>query len=214
MLRNLMSYFAGFENEDGLLEELESWKFIEWSEANNYVNGVNYPTNMLYAKALKAYGRMYDKTCIAKADAIMEKVREQSYFDGFFHDHAVKKDGVLQIVKEHISETCQYYAFFTETATAETYPELWRCLLNEFGPDRVKKGLWKEIAPSNAFIGYYLRLELLAKANEKEKLLTNIEGFFSDMAEMTGTLWEHNRTVASCNHGFASHVITWLKKFA
>ncbi len=26
------------------------------------------------------------------------------------------------------------------------------------------------------------------------------------MAELTGTLWEHKNTFASCNHGFASYV--------
>lgn len=210
----LLGYFRGFENEDGLLENLESWQFLEWSAANTYVNGVNYPTNMLYAKMLKAFGSLYGAAYTEKAEHIMDIVREQSFFDGFFHDHATRENGSLSVVKDHISETCQYYAFFTETAAPATFPELWERLLNEFGPDRVEKGLWKEIAPSNAFIGYYLRLELLSRANEKEKLLKNIEGFFCHMAETTGTLWEHNQAYASCNHGFSSHVILWLKQFA
>lgn len=211
-METLLGYFRKFENADGLLENLESWQFLEWSAANTYVNGVNYPTNMLYAKMLKAFGALYGASYTEKAEHIMVAVRRQSFFDGFFHDHAVRgEDGTLSVVKEHISETCQYYAFFTETATPETFPELWERMLNEFGPDRVEKGLWKEIAPSNAFIGYYLRLELLSRVNEKEKLLENIEGFFGHMAETTGTLWEHNQPYASCNHGFASHVILWLK---
>ena len=85
-------------------------------------------------------------------------------------------------------------------------------MLNDFGPDRLEKGLWENIYPSNAFIGYYLRLDLLSKANEDEKLLENIEGFFTYMAETTGTLWENKTATASCNHGFASHVIVWLHK--
>ena len=117
------------------------------------------------------------------------------------------------VVKEDVTETCQYYAFFFETATPETYPELWKTLLEDFGPGRVEKGLWKAIYPSNAFIGYYLRLELLSRAELGELLLENIEGFFGYMAARTGTLWEHNDTSASCNHGFASHVLVWLRKF-
>jgi len=31
------------------------------------------------------------------------------------------------------------------------------------------------------------------------------------MADRTGTLWEHASVNASCNHGFASHVIYWMK---
>ena len=32
------------------------------------------------------------------------------------------------------------------------------------------------------------------------------------MAEQTGTLWEHMGASASCNHGFASYVLYWLKQ--
>lgn len=214
----LLEYFKGYENEDGLLENLESWNFIEWSKANEFVDGVNYPTNMLYAKMLRTVERLYGEPGMTafgqKADEILEKVKEQSYFDGFFHDHALRTDGKLQVVEGDVTETCQYYAFFTETATKDSYPQLWSRMLTDFGPDRVEKGLWKHIYPSNAFIGYYLRLELLAKAGYGEMVLDNIREFFGGMAEATGTLWEHNRPTASCNHGFASHVILWLKQFA
>ena len=32
------------------------------------------------------------------------------------------------------------------------------------------------------------------------------------MADLTGTLWENDGAYASCNHGFASHVIYWMDK--
>ena len=97
-------------------------------------------------------------------------------------------------------------------ATKKEYPELWDVLLNDFVADREEKGLWKEIYPANAFIGYYLRLDLLARENKKI-VLRDIEGFFYEMVQKTGTLWEHNKPKASCNHGIASHVIVWLNKF-
>lgn len=226
-IRDLLSFFERYENEDGLLEKLPSWNFVEWSKANEFVQDVNYPTNMLYARVLRAVAKLYDgeyvrdceympkaAECLEKAEHIIKTVREQSYFDGFFHDHALRQeDGTLKVIKEDVTETCQYYAFFFETATPSAYPELWKIMLNDFGPGRVEKGLWKEIYPSNAFIGYYLRLELLSRAGLGELLLENIEGFFGYMAARTGTLWEHNDTSASCNHGFASHVLVWLRKF-
>lgn len=226
-IRDLLSFFEQYENEDGLLEKLPSWNFVEWSKANEFVQDVNYPTNMLYARVLRAVAKLYDgeyvgdceympkaAECLEKAEHIVKVVKEQSYFDGFFHDHALRQeDGSLLVVKEDVTETCQYYAFFFETATPETYPELWKILLEDFGPGRVEKGLWKEIYPSNAFIGYYLRLELLSRMELGELLFENIEGFFGYMAARTGTLWEHNDTSASCNHGFASHVLVWLRKF-
>ncbi|MEE1042723.1 MAG: hypothetical protein UH854_02045, partial [Clostridia bacterium] len=213
-LYNLVEYFEGFENSDGLLEKLEKWVFVEWSKANDFVQDVNYPSNMLYARMLRIMGKLYDEKFIKKAIKIEDIIKKQSYFDGFFHDHAIRmEDGSLKVIEEDITETCQYYAFYMGVATKEEFPKLWSVLLNDFGADRVEKGLWKEIYPSNAFIGYYLRLDLLAKENEKYIVLKDIEGFFLEMAEKTGTLWEHNKPNASCNHGFTSHVIIWLNKF-
>ena len=213
-VQELLSFFEKYENEDGLLEQLPAWNFVEWSKANDFVNGVNYPTNMLYARMLRTVAELYDAEYLQKAVCIEKTVREQSYFDGFFHDHAVRQeDGTLKVMEEDVTETCQYYAFFTGIATPAMYPELWNTLLQDFGPGRVEKGLWEHIYPSNAFIGYFLRLELLAREGLTEMLLENIEGFFGYMAEQTGTLWEHNNPSASCNHGFASHVAVWLRKF-
>ena len=68
------------------------------------------------------------------------------------------------------------------------------------------------VFPANAFIGNYLRLDLISMYGDKDDLLRNIEGYFYYMAEKTGTLWENDSDFASCNHGFASHVIYWFDK--
>ena len=34
--------------------------------------------------------------------------------------------------------------------------------------------------------------------------------WYTYMADTTGTLWELVASQASCNHGFASHVIHWM----
>lgn len=211
---NLISFFLKYENEDSLLENLESWSFIEWSKTRDFMDGVNYPTNMLYARMLRAAASLYsDNDLLDKSNKIINAIRNQSFFDGFFHDHALRdKDNNLVVQSADITETCQYYAFFMGTATKELYPELWETLVNDFGPDREEKKLWKNIHPSNAFTGYCLRLELLLKAGEREKLLDSIKGFYGYMAEETGTLWEHKGKTASCNHGFASQVLVWIKE--
>ena len=51
---NLVKFFEKYLNEIGLLENLESWVFVEWSEANSAdsIKGVNLPSNMLYANFL------------------------------------------------------------------------------------------------------------------------------------------------------------------
>ena len=209
-IENLLAFFRRYENEDGLLEKLPSWNFVEWSMANQLTQDVNYPTNMLYSAALRAAASLYhDPALEAKADAILQTVRQQSFDGQFFVDNAVRKDGKLVLSGER-TEVCQYYAFFFGAATAETHPELLKILIEDFGPNRSETGAWPQIHPANAFIGNYLRLDILMQLGYYNTVRKNIEGYFLYMAERTGTLWENIGETASCNHGFASYVLYWL----
>lgn len=208
---DLLAYFRAFENGDGLLEKLESWVFLEWSRSNELVQDINYPTNMLYARMKEAVAALYgDEPLAQQAAALKETIRRQAYLGDFFCDNAVYgADGAAHLSGE-ATESCQYYAFFTGTATPEAYPQLWKTLVEDFGPERKQTGKHPQVAFANAFIGNYLRLELLYRAGLYEKVLQNIDGYFYYMAEKTGTLWENDGDYASCNHGFASHVLYWL----
>lgn len=44
-----------------------------------------------------------------------------------------------------------------------------------------------------------------------EQLISEIQGYFTYMADKTMTLWENDTDAASCNHGFASYVLCWLE---
>ena len=57
-------------------------------------------------------------------------------------------------------------------------------------------------------------LSLLFREGLHERLRDDIVGYFYNMAKRTGTLWENDTEVASCNHGFASHVLLWLDGIA
>lgn len=202
----LMDFLTRYENADGLLEKLEQWVFVEWSRANDFVQDVNYPTNMLYYGCLQSVYRLYNDDAFAKkAEKVKSRILEQSFDGEFFVDNALRNGDALQVTRNR-SETCQYYAFFFDIASAETHPDLWRKLRDDFGPIRAEVDRYPEIHPSNAFVGYYLRLELLSRFGEAERILRDIRGYFSYMAEQTGTLWENAGSYASCNHGFASHV--------
>ena len=97
----LLDYFKKFRNDDGLLEKLESWVFVEWSAANDFVQDVNYPSNMLYAKALAAAGRMYGLPELTDdAERIRETIRRQSFEGEFFVDNAIRVDGKLQVTTQ------------------------------------------------------------------------------------------------------------------
>jgi alpha-L-rhamnosidase len=208
----LLDYFSRFENEYSLLENLESWIFIEWSKSNDLVRDVSFGTNMLYSYLLKRIGALYgDNSLKEKAEKIKNAVNELSMTEsGFYCDNAVRKDGKLVLSGER-TESVQYYAFFCDIATPDDHEWLWNTLVNDFGYDRQTTGKYPEIYPANAFIGNYLRLDLLDRYGYKDALYDNILGYFTYMADKTGTLWENTGDYASCNHGFASHVIYWMK---
>ena len=208
----LIRYFEQFENEFGLLEGLKSWVFVEWSKANELVQDVNYPTNMLYSGMLREAAALYgDNALIEKARHIEDTIRERSFDGEFFVDNERRENGVLVSTGER-TETCQYYAFFFGIANPYNYPKLWNVMLDDFGPDRAKLGLYPEIYPSNAFIGNYLRLDILTSYGFREKCLSEIEKYFCYMADKTGTLWENIGDYASCNHGFASYAAYLINK--
>ncbi|MCE5271327.1 hypothetical protein LLH00_08575 [bacterium] len=206
----LLDRLGRYRNRDGLLEKLDSWVFVEWSEANDYVQDVNYPTNMLYAAALDAAARLYDlPACAEQAVKVRQVIRKQSYDGTFFVDNAVRVKGVLKPTRNR-TETCQDYAFYLGTATPESYPELWKLLVSQFGPQREKSGAWPEVSLSRPFIGNQLRLDILANQGRVAQALEECRDYLLYMADRTGTLWEMQDQRASCNHGFASHCAHFL----
>lgn len=206
----LFGYFSEYENSDGLLERLGGWQFVEWSMANKLVNDVNYPTNMLYSAALRAAGELYDnREYIKKSERVKETVLKQSFNGRFFTDNAVREDGVLKNTGQ-MTEACQYYAFFLGIATPESHKELFETLIKDFGSSRNAEKTWKDIHPAAPFIGYFLRLDILAQNGMYKELAKNIDGYYYKMAEFTGTLWEHDQWRTSCNHGFSGYILCWL----
>jgi len=202
----LFKYFEKFLNSDGLLEKLEKWVFVEWSAANGFVQDVNYPTNMLYTAALEAASRMYNRPDLAKQAKKMRLTIYKQSFDGeFFVDNAVRKNNQLKVTRNR-TEVCQYFAFYFGYASPESHEKLWAVLRDRFGPLRNEKKVHPEIHKANAFIGNYIRIELLSRYCLVESIKKELSDFYSQMAEITGTLWENVGTYASCNHGFASHV--------
>ena len=210
---DLIDYFKPFINEDDMLEKLSHWVFVEWSAANSYVQDVNYPSNMLYAYMLDVAGRLYnDNALMEQAEKMRSTIREQAFDGEYFIDNAKRgKGGKLELTGNH-TEVCQYYAFYFGVATPESHPELWARLRDEFGPVRKQTNAYADVPFANAFIGNYLRMELLSREGLSRKILDESVDFYIPMAEQTGTLWENMTSVASCNHGFASHIIRVLNR--
>lgn len=208
----LLEYFKKYINEDGLLENLESWVFIEWSKCNDdeFIKGVNYPSNMAYSAMLKATGTMYnDSALLEQSRKMNQKIIEQSFNGKLFEDNRVRENGLLAS-KGHTTETCQYYAFYFGIAAKEDFPELFHMLINVFGPTRDVEKTYPLIYKSNAFIGNYLRLEILLRNNFHKLAIDECKAFFDFMARRTSTLWEHSYANGSLNHGFASVAANYI----
>lgn len=205
-VEGILRFMEQYEGPEGLLEDVPGWVFVEWSQANEVTAGVNFPSNMVYSAALLAASCLYDvPEWREKGLELRKKIQELSFDGEWFRDQALRQNGAL-VCQDCVTEVCQYYAFFFGIADKERNLLLFERLLNEFGPDREKEGKYPVVWPANAFIGNYLRMEILSKEGRSEQLLQETKGYFDYMALRTGTLWENTGAYASCNHGFASHI--------
>ncbi len=198
----LYEYFKPFENEEGLLEDLEGWIFVEWSDANSseFVSGVNFPSNMTYALMLDWMGRLYnDQVLIEKAQAIRKKIKELAFNGTFFVDNATRENGKLIRRDDHISETCQYYSVITGMDVDEAFIHR---LIQDFGPFR--EGKYPDVVRSNVLPGFYIRFLWLCDIGENDRAIKESIKCFKEKAEYSGTLWENEKPTDSLDHGFAS----------
>ena len=200
----IMGYLTRCENADGLLENLPSWNFVEWSVANEWVQDVNYPSNFLYSEVLYAVGELYgDADMIAKAEKVRKKTRELAFDGEVFVDNAERReDGILQNTRNS-SEACQYYAILYGDVDLndEKYKKLGEYVKNGFSSFDPKE---RQTVPVNAFIGLYLRISALMKLGMKDVLKEDLKTFFGGMVESTGTLWEYKQFKGSFDHGFTA----------
>ncbi len=209
---DLLDFYRQYENEDGLLERLPSWNFVEWSIANEWTEDVNYPTNFLYAQVLECIDRLYsDEECRRRSQEVRNKAVAQAFKDGYFRDHAVRDENGALCLLEDSSEACQYYAllFGGINIDAAEYDKLRYLITHVFSPSREDM---PEIFPVNMFIGAYLRMEALLRMKEYELVLRDVEGFFGNMEKYTGTLWEYKQHKGSYDHGFASYALVVIKE--
>lgn len=205
----LLSYFRAYENEDGLLEDLPGWVFIEWSRANELVGGLNYPTNMLYARVFAAVGRLYgDERCTARFAAMKETIIRQSWKNGYFYDQALRKDG-RPVLTEGVSEACQYYAVhFLELREDARFADFIRKMISRFSGTDTADGVFG----AAVFIGKYLRMRILSDMHLTPVILEECRNLFLPMMRRTGTLWENLNERGSCCHGFASYLAVLFYK--
>ncbi len=214
--QGIMKFFADYENEYGFLEDLPAWVFVEWSKSNDFTDGVNFPSNMLYCAALEASGEFFGvPEYTEKGKKLREQIEKWSFNGEFFRDNALRVDGKLKKT-ENYSETCQYYAMFFGFTSSEKYAALNERMVRDFGCTRDDERVYPQVYKSNMFIGNYLRLAILCRMGRYEEIVKECKPLFLGMANLTETLWENvapkegKPIGGSCCHGFTSAVAAYL----
>lgn len=200
----VLSFLSKHVNDDGLLERLPSWNFVEWSTANEWTWDVNYPTNFLYSEALMQTAQLYDDAALeAQAQRVRAAAIAQSFDGEVFCDHALRDEHGILHRQPHCSEAAQYYAalFGGIDLSHEAYQPLVKHIRSHFQQLDCTE---RAFVPVNAFIGMYLRMALLMQMGEKALLKDDLKAFFGHMVQDTNTLWEHKHRAGSYDHGFAS----------
>ncbi len=201
----LLAFFRPYENGDGLLEQLPGRGLASYA-------AVSFPLNMLYAKMKETVAYLYaDAELGIEAAALREAIRHLALRpDGFFSEGLVYNRDGRPVHSGELTEACQYYAFFTGTATPQTDGPLWQALCNSRGPAGVERDTLPVIVPMRDEIDRYLRFDLLCRYGCHEQLLQEIEAYFSPMIAQSGSLWKGNDTQADCHGGAAAHLLVWL----
>lgn len=232
----ILEFFKKYRNKEGLIERMDSWIFVEWSEAAKFIQDVNVPSNFLYAYALECSGKMYHLEDLREqSEYVRSQLRNLAWNGEFFVDHLIRADengkplypaaaerenkycdmpqrfqGKL-VPEKDITETCQYYALtFGKLEEREEFQPFIKRMYEYFGPLRDVKKVYPQVYPSNAFIGDFLRLSYFSSQGFSKKMLAECKDYFLKMAKKTGTLWEYDSTFASCNHGFTSYIVNLI----
>lgn len=205
----IFDYFQSFENELGLLENLKGWIFVEWSKANDeeFIKGINWPTNILYSESLiKAGELLKNDNLICRGKNIKKLVKEMAFNGEFFVDNSIRNEKNEIVRTENTSETCQYYAIFFDIIN-ENNSTFVNKMIYYFGEYRDDKKVFPKVYKSNVLMGIMLRLMILNKYRLTNKVFKESVEYFYKMANLTGTLWEHDNVFASLNHCFTSYIV-------
>lgn len=163
-------------------------------------------------------GKCIRKSGVRKSDSLSNVWRDRSLTDigmglkGYSEDELEEclSDEICALSRtdDNTEAAAELYDFGRADKTK--YPVLYSEMIGKFGPSRDTEKIYPRVYPSNAFIGDYLRLELLMSEKRYDDVIKDCKNYFLGMVRTTGTLWEHNSPSASLDHGFASVVAEYI----
>lgn len=195
-----------FLGECGLLTNMPH-VFVDWSKSNHYTQPISVSANSLYSYMLLRLGKLYGCSEFVELGlSIRSILRETVKDEKYIPDTLEYVDGKLRC-KGNYSEANQYTVLWSELFDKDEIKELAFKVVHAMGPyPTYPKDPYVDEA--GLFIGLCIRLDLLSKWKEYDKMLEDMKAiFYPQLKEGPGTLWE-NRTIDTSSrcHGFASHV--------
>jgi alpha-L-rhamnosidase len=209
-IRALLTYLQQFENEQGLLEDVAGWVFVEWSIANDRTNGINVATNALYQMVLQIAATWYgDNTFQQKAKTIRKHVSHLALHpDGNIYSDQILRDTHNTLFPAFgFSEATQAYLHWTGCLEKEWKEESKRKMIRNMGPYPTEMPRFNGMETSRMFFGYMMRWDCLGEWDILDLMIREMKKVLGYMLEKgPGTLWEHNHDYYSTCHGFAGYV--------
>ncbi len=199
--------------ESGLLENTP-WLFIDWSMSNEYCRPVSTAANALYALMLRRLGELYGngswKEIAAQIRSVLRETLAGSDVNpsdtgGFLDDGLGFSDGKLS-KRGYYSESAQYTMIWSELFDRGEMPDYFWRIVHTTGADRDFECDTK-LGKAGLFIGLGIRLDMLSKLGEYEKMLSEMKKIFMpQLSEGPGTLWETQDPLNTSRcHGFCAH---------
>jgi hypothetical protein len=201
-----MECFAGWENEDGLLEHVPPcWNFLDWS--NTRKGGVSVGLQAYYVRGLEEAARLERLAGEARSAAVFEsrarKAREsleRLCGAGPFYPDILFRDAQKRLVPSpEKCETTQNLALWAGIPSEDRAKEMWRRLRDDYMPGKA--------APSGglARAGLYTfpqRVQFAARLGDHAAVVRDLKAMYLPMVESApGTLWEHPVPSNSLCHG-------------
>ncbi|MGC9343032.1 MAG: alpha-L-rhamnosidase C-terminal domain-containing protein, partial [Bacteroidales bacterium] len=215
-VRKLVSAFETWENEKGLLENVDSWNFIDWTDIRT--DGISVALNAIYARTLDEVALMETSMGESSRAAKMKKkaaqVREAlNQFctgDGFYPDALLSLDDGSYKPSPEMCEATQYFILWAEVPPPDRHEALWKILSEKFRPtpgnDQPIMGL-----PRAGLYSFFERLQVAAREKDYHIFIDDVKTMFLHMAESSpGTLWEHPQRQWCLCQGFSSGVAALL----
>ncbi|MCL5097873.1 MAG: hypothetical protein M1608_10190 [Candidatus Omnitrophica bacterium] len=196
-MRRTLDAFDSFRDDDGLLENMPFWIFLDYSDVRT--DGVSVAMNGLYAKALDEAARLEQLAGdSARADLFASRANQARASlnrycagDSFYPDVLTRNAAKKLAPSKEACETTQYYVMWCDVPPPDRMRRMWLELRDDFIPTPLKKVQPIRGLTRGGLYTFMERMEVSARLGDYPALARDIKAMFLPMVDSApGTLWE------------------------